>query len=286
MKTVKIMKVCADNRAIHIFRYLLGWLPRMTITVERNTKCSDYSQNDELDRSTQAGETYASELVQKHMGLVARECKRIARSLPAYIRFEDLISAGTVGLIEAAEKYDCKYGVPFSSYCLARIRGAVRDELRGVDWRPRSVREKAKSIDEAKTYLWSRLQRAPTMSELAEQLNVDHDQVMSMLSSCERGNIVSIFQSQHGGVPNSQLVNSIADTSTPSPVERLKRKDFLRTVTKGLSQKERLIVILYYFEELTMKEVGDALGIGLSRVSAMHQEIIARLRDKLKFDTN
>lgn len=248
-----------------------------------STECIPSEVRGRSSSATELSDIYASELVQGHLDIVNRECRRISKNLPSNVSFEDIVSAGTVGLIEAAQKYDSSRGVPFSAFCLTRIRGAVQDELRRMDWLPRAVRGQATRVDEANRYLWMRLQRKPTMFEVAERIGVNSDEFSTLLCSCSQEPFVSIFLSQ-GDDTKNRLVDSVADESVPSPSDRLQRLDLLRTATKGLKQRERLILILYYYEGLTMKEVGAALGIGLSRVSALHHEIILRLRDSLTCD--
>ena len=210
--------------------------------------------------------------------------RRIHERLPQQVPFEDLLHEGIIGLIDAINKFDRSKQVKFGSYAKFRITGAILDSLRKIDWGSRDLRRKARQIEEAKRKLSMELRGAPTDVEIAQELKLDLRQLQQLLTKLHGLEVISLnVESSLDG-----KVEDLCD-SLPSPIEdtpffvclRSERKQILAGVIAELPQKEQQILALYYFEELTMKQVGAVMGIGESRVSQIHSLSIARLRARL-----
>jgi RNA polymerase sigma factor for flagellar operon FliA len=214
------------------------------------------------------------------MPLVRNRAERIWSKLPEGIELDDLISAGTFGLIDAIGAYDMSRGVRFEYFSLHRIQGAIVDELRKMDWVPRQVRSKATKLNEAYKELEVQLGRKPTDSEVAEQLGIPVEEIHQLFAETHSVNITSLDKSwsENDGSKEVREVDFLADRRSEDPTERLAKIDMIRSFTKGLSKTERMIVILYYYEEMTMREIGAALNLSESRVSQQHSAIIERIK--------
>jgi RNA polymerase sigma factor for flagellar operon FliA len=189
-------------------------------------------------------------LLETYHPLVRYNAERIWAKLPDEVELDDLVSAGVFGLMDAIDAFDLSRGVKFETYCSARIRGAILDALRDMDIVPRLVRSRARKIDQATRELEMELGREPRNDEIARHMGMSE-------------------------------VDVVEDKRSEDPVVELQKKDVRDLVTKGLSRAERLILLLYYYEEMTMKEIGATLDLSESRVSQMHSAILARLRDQL-----
>jgi RNA polymerase sigma factor for flagellar operon FliA len=217
-------------------------------------------------------------LVQKHLVLVKRVAARVASRLPSHIAMDDLFSAGLVGFLRAIEEYDPGRGVEFGAYAGQLIRGAIFDELRRLDWVPRGVRRRLREAERAMEALARRLGRAPTDAEVADELGMDVEQYGRLLG--EGGALLSLDAplAREDGV---SAVESVMDPDTPSPFNLLaarERQALLARAIERLPRKEGEVLALYYYEELTMQEIGQALGVSESRVSQIHSSAILRLR--------
>ena len=186
--------------------------------------------------------------------------------------------------MDAIDAYDPARGVKFETYCVPRIRGAMLDELRNTDWVPRLVRSRARKLSEANKELSSKLGRLPTQDELAEHLKMDKSELDRVMNDANAVNLVSLNKKwfETDGSKDVSEIDLIEDENSEDPTSRLQKSDLIRMVTRGLNRNERMIIILYYYEEMTMKEVGAALDLSESRVSQMHSAIIARLQTQLK----
>ncbi len=186
--------------------------------------------------------------------------------------------------MDAIDAFDLDRGVKFETYCVPRIRGAMLDELRKMDWVPRLVRSRARKLSEANKELSERLGRMPTQDELAEHLKVDKAELSRVMSDANAAGLVSLNKKwfETDGSKDVSEIDLIEDERGEDPTSRMQRSDIIRMVTKGLSRNERMILILYYYEEMTMKEVGATLDLSESRVSQMHSAIISRLQQQLK----
>lgn len=222
-------------------------------------------------------------LVEKYMPLVRYNGERIRSRLPEGVELDDLISAGIFGLMDAIDAFDLERGVKFETYCVPRIRGAMLDELRTMDWVPRLVRSKASKLAEGIKQLETRYGRYPTDSELSEHMGLSVTELDKMKTDASAVNLVSLNKKWYetDSYKDVREIDILEDKKGEDPTRRVQKGDLMRLVTKGLNRNERLIIILYYYEELTMKEIGATLDLSESRVSQMHTSIVQRLQEQL-----
>jgi RNA polymerase sigma factor for flagellar operon FliA len=222
-------------------------------------------------------------LVEIYLPLVKYNGERIWSRLPEGVELDDLISAGVFGLMDAIDAFDLSRGVKFETYCVPRIRGAILDELRTMDWVPRLVRSKASKLNEATKTLEARLGRQPTDQELAEALGISVAELEKMMLDANAVNLISLNKKWYetDSYKDVREIDILEDKKGEDPTRRIQKNDLMRLVTKGLNRNERLIIILYYYEELTMKEIGATLDLSESRVSQMHSAIVQRLQSQL-----
>lgn len=222
------------------------------------------------------------DLIRQHAPLVKRIVERMAIRLPSSVSKEDLVSAGIVGLLDALDKFDPEMGVKFQTYAEHRIRGAILDELRKMDRVSRTVRKEIHNIEGAIHKLRSRLGREPEGFEVAKELGVDIGSYQKMIARAQGAGLLSIDMAmsdgsfQHFGVQTS---------STPSPLDALKRKELKEIISKALSRlsrNEQLVMSLYYYEELTLKEIAEIMRLTESRICQIHSKVILSLRARLK----
>ncbi|MCA9483492.1 MAG: FliA/WhiG family RNA polymerase sigma factor [Nitrospina sp.] len=227
------------------------------------------------------------QIVQEYAPMIKYVANRIALRLPPHIEVDDLISVGVLGLIDAIEKYDPTRGAKFKTYAEFRVRGSILDELRSLDWVPRSVRQKASEMDQASQRLTGKLGRPPEDEELAEELGVSLDDFFTTLNDTRSMPMLSLDDlgiSKDSGEQQS-LLDCLAGKSEADPQMQLRLTELKQIIAKAidtLPEKERLMISLYYYEELTMKEIGEVLGITESRVSQIHSKAVFRLRTKLR----
>jgi RNA polymerase sigma factor for flagellar operon FliA len=185
--------------------------------------------------------------------------------------------------MDAIDAFDLGRGVKFETYCVPRIRGAMLDELRTMDWVPRLVRSKHSKMEEARKALEALHGRPPTDVELAERLGLPPEEFEKMAVDANAVGLISLNKKWYetDSYKDVREIDILEDKKGEDPTRRLQRKDLMRMVTKGLNRNERLIIILYYYEELTMKEIGATLDLSESRVSQMHSSIIQRLQSQL-----
>lgn len=219
-------------------------------------------------------------IIERHMPIVRRLAEKIRVRLPDEIELDDLISAGTFGLIDAINAFDPDRGVKFETFCVTRVQGAMLDELRSMDWVPRQVRSKASKLNEAYKVFEGSFGRKPSEEELSDFLEVPVDEVRRTITDSYRVNLTSLDKrwSDQSGENEVTELETIADRRGEDPTDRLAKTELIRVCTKGLTKNERLILILYYFEELTMKEIGATLDLSESRVSQMHSSIVERIK--------
>jgi RNA polymerase sigma factor for flagellar operon FliA len=222
-------------------------------------------------------------LMEQYLHLVRYNAERIHVKLPDEVELDDLMSAGIFGLMDAIAAFDMERGVKFETYCAPRIRGAILDELRSMDWVPRLVRSRSHKVDGATKQLEVELGRAPTNEELAKQLKVPMAEFDKMQKDANAVGVVSLSRKWFETDSNKDVreIDILEDKKGADPVREIQRKDLKELITKGLSRAERLIIILYYFEEMTMKEIGATLDLSESRVSQMHSSILARLKAQM-----
>lgn len=226
-------------------------------------------------------------LIEEHYPLVRYLAVRLGSKLPPSIEIDDLVSAGVLGLIDAAEKFDAGRGIRFRTYAERRIRGAILDHLRSLDWAPRSLRRRVRAFESAHSHLERDLGRAVTQDEVARYLEIGLDELQALVgevNSLQVASLQSCLENDDEGQQSRELAERLADSSECSPYARYARsevQDRLATAIDRLPEKERLVVSLYYVEELTMKEIGSVLGVNESRVSQLHTKAIGRLRSYL-----
>jgi RNA polymerase sigma factor for flagellar operon FliA len=234
--------------------------------------------NQGLDGCTQSNKERA---VLEHSDLVKYIALRLISRLPDHISVDDLISAGVLGLIDAIEKYDSSQGIPFAYYAKIRIKGAMLDEIRAMDWVPRSLRQKSGALEKASASIEQRLGRDPTDEEIAEELQVSMEEFHKMLD--ETKGISFLPENIHDVIREnreSHLLSSGSDELFDHAYKKEIQKH-LADAIRSLSEKEQLVLSLYYYEELTMKEIGLALGYTESRISQIHTKAILKLRGRL-----
>ena len=223
-------------------------------------------------------------LMEKYLHLVRYNAERIYQRLPDEVDIQDLMSAGMFGLMDAIDAFDLNRGVKFETYCAPRIRGAVLDELRSMDWVPRLVRHRTSRVEGARSKFEMEHGRLPTPDELSRMLKM-HGEEFDKYSRDSRAVATfsltrKCFQSDSN--KDVREIDVIKDESQNNPFTDIQRKDAKDLITKGLSRAERLIVVLYYYEEMTMKEIGATLDLSESRVSQMHSSILARLKAQMQ----
>lgn len=223
-------------------------------------------------------------LIETYLPLVRYHGERVSSRLPDEVEVDDLVSAGIFGLMDAIDAYDLDRGVKFETYCVPRIRGAMLDELRSMDWVPRLVRSRAKKLTEATKALSDKNGRPPTHDELAVHLGITPPELERILCDANAVNTVSLNKKwfETDGSKDISEMDLVEDQKGEDPTARIQKTDLMRLVTKGLTRNERLILILYYYEEMTMKEVGLTLDLSESRVSQMHSDIVSRLGSQLE----
>jgi len=222
-------------------------------------------------------------LVERYLPLVKYNGERIWARLPDGVELDDLISAGVFGLMDAIKAFDMSRGVKFETYCVPRIRGAMLDELRSMDWVPRLVRSKASKLNEGVRQLEASLGRHPTAIELAEKMELTVKELEKMISDANAVGLISLNKKWYetDSYKDVREIDILEDHKGEDPTKRIQKSDLMRLVTKGLNRNERLIIILYYYEEMTMKEIGSTLDLSESRVSQMHSAIVQRLQGQL-----
>lgn len=224
--------------------------------------------------------------IRQYMPLVKYVAGKVAVGMPSNVEYDDLVSFGHFGLLDAIEKYDPEKGVKFKTYAVTRIRGAIFDELRQIDWVPRSVRQKSREIEDAINSLEANLGRTATDSEIASSLGMSDDEYHRTILKVSATSVMSLSDVWYNGDDsgNVSIADSIEAPSSMNPdviAEREEIKRVMVAAIKELPDREKKVVALYYHEDLTFKEIGQALEVSESRVSQLHTKAILRLRAKL-----
>lgn len=221
-----------------------------------------------------------------NLSLIAYISERLAVSLPHSVEVDDLKSLGVLGLIDAIENFKAEKQVRFTSYAALRIKGSIIDGLRSLDWVPRSVRKKSRQIEQVLHSLESELGRPATDREAAERIGVSLSEYLNMLEEVSPVSFLSINDTVYDeGDQSVRLGEVIEDTSSAGPISDLERNEVKKILVDGINnlpEREKLVVALYYYEELTLKEIGEVMQISESRVCQIHTEAMLRLRGKLK----
>lgn len=219
-------------------------------------------------------------LAEHYRYIVQYQAERVHSKLPEGVELEDLTSAGFFGLLDALRRFDLNRGVKFETYCVPRIRGAMIDSLRELDWVPRLVRARASRLGHAMTELTDELGRQPTIKELAKHLKMPVTDLEQFIEEARPTELMSLHKKWYETDTFKEVreLDILVDKRSPRPSRRSHKLDFMRKITKGLNRKERLLMLLYYYEEQTMKEIGETLDLSESRVSQMHSAIISKLQ--------
>jgi RNA polymerase sigma factor FliA len=232
-------------------------------------------------------QTFKDRLLVEYSGLVKFIAQRVAMNLPPSVELDDLISAGIMGLIKAVEGFEPERGLKFETFATHKVRGAILDELRAMDWVPRSVRQKNRSLQKAYTELENKFGRMPYDDEVAAHLGLSPEEFEDMLSDVAPATILSLEEALPDRGDDSKslsLLDTIEDPQGTNPLKEIgyqEMKRILKDAIGQLPEKEKLVVALYHYEELTLKEIGEVLGLTESRVSQIHSKAMLKLRAKL-----
>ncbi len=227
------------------------------------------------------------ELILEHLPQIKYIAQRISTKLPSHVELNDLVSAGILGLLDAIEKFDPHRGVKFKTYAELRIKGAILDSLRNLDWAPRSLRKKSKDLEKVYRELEQRLGRPATDKEVCEAMEISLQEFYELVDQIKGLNLGSFQElaGQDDDKNTEPLVKYVPDAPQMDPFfvfHKTEIQGILSTAIDTLPKKERLVVSLYYFDEMTMKEIGKVLGVNESRVSQLHTKAMLRLRTKLR----
>jgi RNA polymerase sigma factor for flagellar operon FliA len=225
-------------------------------------------------------------LIVNYSPLVKYVAGRLGSGLPAHVEEADLVSYGLLGLMSAIDRYDPERDIKFETYAIARIRGSIIDELRTLDWVPRSVRSRAREIERAIRDLEAKLARAPTDEEIAAKVGITTGELDDSLIDISRTSIAALDELWSTSSEGDQvsLLDTLEDTGSIKPADALDETELREALAEAidrLPEREKLVVTLYYYEELTLREIGEVLGVTESRVSQLHTKAILRLRSRL-----
>jgi len=229
------------------------------------------------------------QLILNYAPLVKYVAGRMSAALPSHVDEADLISYGLLGLINAVERFDLKRRIKFETYAVTRIKGSIIDELRSMDWVPRSVRARAREIERTSVALEHKLHRAPTDEEMAKALGVTVREFQDSLTQIANSSLVALDEVWSGSSGNETiaLIDTIGDSASSDPAAAMGETETRITLADaiaGLPEREKIVVSLYYYEGLTLREIGEVLGVTESRVSQLHTKAVLRLRGKLSED--
>jgi len=229
-------------------------------------------------------ENLRNTLIEHHMPLVRSIAERVLQTLPKSIEVDDLSSAGTFGLMDAINGFDLSRGIKFKTYCTTRIRGSILDELRSQDWVPRLVRLKAHRLDRAIRQLEGELGRSPNQVEIAQVLGISLEELQAHEAEANAKTIFSLSEKWDDGDEEKEMekIEILADRKSVDPVDTIQQSDALEMITGSLTKKERLIILMYYYEGLTMREIGEIMELTESRVCQIHSNVMARLKAQLE----
>jgi RNA polymerase sigma factor for flagellar operon FliA len=241
----------------------------------------------ELTEEQKLNPNVRGKIINEFAPLIKYIASRIAIRLPPHIDLNDLINAGVIGLIDAIEKFDASKQIKFKTYAEFRIRGAILDELRSMDWVPRSVRQKARKVEDAYARLEYSLGRPASDDEVAKEMNVDMDTFHRLLSDTASVSLLSLddLGEDDSDLSKRNLLEFIIQDDKDWPSHKIRYAEVSTMVAKAiqsLPEKERMVISLYYYDELTMKEIGHVLKFTESRVSQIHTKAILRLRSKMQ----
>ncbi|MFA6856951.1 MAG: RNA polymerase sigma factor WhiG [Treponema sp.] len=224
--------------------------------------------------------------IRQYMPLVKYVAGKISVGMPNSVEFDDLVGFGQFGLLDAIEKYDPEKNVKFKTYAVTRIRGAIFDELRQIDWVPRSVRQKSREIEDAINGLESKLGRTASDAEIADALGMSEDDYHRTIMKVSGTSVLSLNDVWYNGDDsgNMSIGDSIESPSSMNPDALVERDEIKKVIVQAINElpeKEKMVIVLYYHEDLTFKEIGQVLNVSESRISQLHTKANLRLRAKL-----
>lgn len=224
--------------------------------------------------------------IKQYAPLVKYVAGKVAANMPQSVEFDDLVGFGVFGLIDAIDKFDPEKNVKFKTYAVTRIRGAIFDELRSIDWVPRSVRQKSKEIEEAVMQVEAKLGRPASDAEIAASMGISDDEFSKAMLKVSGTAIMSLSDVWYSADENEKITvaDSIESPGSLNPDSVIEREEIKRVIVESIQElpdKEKKVLVLYYYEDLTLKEIGKVLEVTESRVSQLHTKAILRLRAKL-----
>ena len=223
-------------------------------------------------------------LIIQYIYLIKYVVGRLRVNLPSSICTDDIVGYGVEGLIDAIDRFNPNKGVRFETYALMRIRGAIIDKIRNLDWVPRGTKRRFKKIQSATIKLQITLGRTPTSEEIAKEVELTKEKVESTLNEMDSNTLVSLYDSRDGSGEGLEIIDTIEDTSSKDPLLELEAKDVKKELSVALSrlpEREKMILALYYHENMTLKEIGETISISESRVCQLHAQAIMKLRSLL-----
>jgi RNA polymerase sigma factor for flagellar operon FliA len=224
------------------------------------------------------------QMLKQHSGLVKKMAYQLKAKLPSCVELDDLVQAGMIGLMDAIQRYEDTHGAQFETYASQRVRGAMLDELRGADWLPRGIRKNMRDIEVAVQQLEQKLGRPPTESEIAKHMNFSLEDYYDVLSDCQGHQLIYYedFQDDDGG---EHFLDRYVDDDSSDPVKSLLESDFREALIDSiehLPDREKMLMGLYYEQELNLKEIGAIMNVSESRVCQLHSQAVARLRASMR----
>lgn len=222
------------------------------------------------------------QLILEYAGLVKIVAGKLSMYLGYNVEYDDLVGYGTFGLIDAIDKFDCDKGVKFETYASLRIRGAILDQIRKMDWIPRTLRQKQKKLDAVYQKIEAQTGRMATEEEVARELEISVDELGALQAQTQIGALVSLDECMEAGEPRMENTQASEDYVQPERImEQRELKEILTRTLKELTEKEQKVIYLYYFEELTLKEISAILEVTESRISQLHTKALQKMRTKL-----
>lgn len=225
-----------------------------------------------------------SQLIRENMPLVELVVQRMVPQVPSFMTKEDMISAAMVGLVDAANKFDPVKGVKFRTFAEYRVRGAILDEMRKLDWFSRSMRDKQNQLTQTMLRLERKLGRSPEEEEMAQEMGITIDEYHDLLVLVSHLGCVSLHETLDHSEEGRSFLDNLEDIGGPAPADIIEKEELTRImadILEELSKKERLVIALYYYEELTQKEIAEVLSVSEGRVSQLHSQALLKLRVKL-----